>query len=104
MQWRRAQVLVLAVIGALLFASGDFSGRVQSDERGDSDRPSPVGVAPGKSALHRLLDESAAQYAVYADADAKEPSKLRCVLHWANQSRGSVDGAAHDRSCREEIG
>jgi hypothetical protein len=91
----RAQVRVLAVVCALLFTSGHFPGRVRGDDRNDKDGPSPVSVAPEKADLHRLLDESAGKYAVYPGVDAKEPLKVRCVLRWANQTRGSVDGATY---------
>ncbi len=52
-------------------------------------------VAPEKANLHRLLDEAAGQYDMYAGPDTTEPLKLRCVLRWANQTRGSVDGATY---------
>lgn len=50
---------------------------------------------PGKSQLHRLLDESADRYSLYAGDDRAEPMKLKCVLRWANLTRGSVDGATY---------
>jgi hypothetical protein len=50
---------------------------------------------PGKSQLHRLLDESAGRYDLFAGDDRGEPLKLKCVLRWANLSRGSVDGATY---------
>jgi hypothetical protein len=82
----------------VLVLIGVHDRRVQSDERTDDARKSPAdisSVAPEKTGLHRLLDESAGQYTLYADADATEVSKLRCVLRWANQTRGSVDGATY---------
>src|SRR5262245_48612661 len=95
MRWCRAQGCVLSVVGALMVASGHFPGRARSDDRSDKDRPSPVSVAPEKAGLHRLLDESAGKYAVHPDVDTKAPLTIRCVLRWANQIRGSVDGATY---------
>ncbi len=78
--------------------SSVFHCTVMSDDRNENPQPSPAdirSVAPGKSALHRTLDESAGQYAIYPDLQATDPLKLRCVLRWANQTRGSVDGATY---------
>jgi len=97
MRWRPLQVSVF-VAGAALMMSGVFLSRVMSDDRNDKSQASPAdisGVAPGKSALHRTLDESAGQYAIYPDPHATDSLKLRCVLRWANQTRGSVDGATY---------
>lgn len=52
-------------------------------------------VPDGKATLHRMLDESAAKYTLYPDADRQKPLKLRCVLRWANVTRGSADGATY---------
>jgi hypothetical protein len=50
---------------------------------------------PEKVNLHRLLDKAAEKYAIYAGPETAEPLKLHCVLRWANQTRGSVDGATY---------
>ncbi len=42
-----------------------------------------------------MLDESAGKYTLYADADRRKPLKLRCVLRWANVTRGSANGATY---------
>ncbi|HJT30455.1 MAG TPA: hypothetical protein VJ783_00205 [Pirellulales bacterium] len=52
-------------------------------------------VPEGKSTLHRMLDKSAGKYSLYAGADRQKPLKLRCVLRWANLTRGSADGATY---------
>jgi hypothetical protein len=98
MSCRRAWIPMFVAGVALMLMIGAFQSRVQSDDRNDNARPSPAdikNVAPEKSDLHRLLDASAGQYAMYADPDATKPLKLRCVLRWANQTRGSVDGATY---------
>ena len=98
MRWCRSQISVVVAGVALSLMIGALQSRVRSDDRDDPAGSPPAdikNVAPGKSDLHRLLDKSAGQYAMYADAETPEPSKLRCVLRWANQSRGSVDGATY---------
>src|SRR5579863_10287370 len=100
MRGRGVQVPAFLLVAALTFMSGAFPNRGQSDDRSDDDRndgdrPAPTGVAPEKSGLHRLLDESAGKYSVYAAADAPDPLKVRCALRWANTTRGSVDGATY---------
>ena len=97
MRWRCSWGSVFAA-GAALALIGIFHPRVHGDDRNDDSSRSSAdlkNVAPEKTDLHRTLDESAGRYAMYADAVGEEPLKLRCVLRWANQTRGSVDGATY---------
>ncbi len=94
----RMYLRVFAHVAALIMLWGAFDSRVQSDDRNDDAQPSKAdikSVAPEKSALHRTLDDSAGQYTIYAEPPATDPLKLRCVLRWANTTRGSVDGATY---------
>jgi hypothetical protein len=98
MRCRPSQIPSIVAAVVLMLLIGAPRSRVRSDDRDDPAGPPPAdvkNVAPGKSDLHRLLDESAGKYAMYADAESAQPLKLRCVLRWANQSRGSVDGATY---------
>jgi len=101
---RRHLRVVLVTAGTALAALGASRAGARSDESAEAARPAPAdigSVPPEKSDLHRTLDESAAQYTMYADADADSDSgaaerlKPRCVLRWANTTRGSVDGATY---------
>ncbi|HLJ10109.1 MAG TPA: hypothetical protein VKU82_02915 [Planctomycetaceae bacterium] len=97
MHWHRSWGPVVAA-GAALALIGTFNPRAHGDDRNDEARRSPgdIGsVAPEKTDLHQILDKSAGRYAMYADPVGNEPLKLRCVLRWANQTRGSVDGATY---------
>jgi hypothetical protein len=98
MHRHRLYLPVFAAVAALIMLCGAFHSRVRSDDRNDDAQPSKADikiVSPEKSALHRTLDESAGQYAIYAEPPTTDPLKLRCVLRWANQTRGSVDGATY---------
>jgi len=97
MRCRPSQVRFIVAGVALILLIGAPRSRVRSDDRDDVDESSPADTkaAPGKSDLHRTLDESAGQYALYFPANSEQQLKLRCVLRWANQSRGSVDGATY---------
>jgi hypothetical protein len=61
----------------------------------DTTPPDSKDVAPEKANLHHLLDEAAGKYAVFAGPESTETLKLHCILRWANQTRGSVDGATY---------
>ena len=43
--------------------------------------------------LRELIEHSATEYTVYKGADQTSPLKLRRVLRWVNNTRGSEDGA-----------
>jgi len=64
--------------------------QVELERAGAADAP-----PAGKTKLHRLLDESANGYLIYSGDARAEPLKLKCVLRWANLTRGSVDGATY---------
>jgi hypothetical protein len=102
---------LLAVAGALLFpalAFGQDNTRKNPPQRAAGqqsqeaklqeqiDNSDTVKSPPdGKTKLHRLLDESAKSYAIYAGDDHSDALELKCVLRWANVTRGSVDGATY---------
>lgn len=88
--WRpsiQAAILIVAFNGPL--SAADKVGR-SADGSAD-----PTEVPEGKASLHRMLDESAGRYMLYAGTERGESLKLRCVLRWANVTRGSVDGATY---------
>lgn len=82
----------IALLMAVVFTSG--AAAVRADQPGD-DATTNDKVPEGKTALHRMLDESAEKYKLYAGDDRQQPLKLRCVLRWANLTRGSADGATY---------
>ena len=86
---------ILVFVSCVALAVGPSVASAQSDDQNDGPQSSSKLVAPEKANLHRLLDEAAGQYSMYADVEATEPLKLQCVLRWANQIRGSVDGATY---------
>jgi hypothetical protein len=51
----------------------------------------PDAAAPDP--LRALIDESLTWYEVFPDPDAQEPAETRPVLRWANNARGSENGA-----------
>lgn len=89
---RRLAAWLTALLVGILCAARAPIGR--ADQPG-GDAASDDKVPEGKSTLHRMLDESAAKYTLYADADRQNSLKLRCVLRWANVTRGSADGATY---------
>ena len=103
-RWRplaKTAILLFAVHGPILSSLAQESGRKSRDLLVDkasrsSDGPADSTEVPeGKASLHRMLDDSASRYAIYAGKERGEPLKLRCVLRWANVTRGSVDGATY---------
>jgi hypothetical protein len=42
--------------------------------------------------LREMMDAAVNQFAVFADADAKQPAVAQVALRWANNARGSEDG------------
>ena len=107
--WQLAAMLAAAMAALAIIAGQDEPTEAragQSDARPPEKKP-PANDAPptdalptdappaGKAKLHRLLDESAGRYELYAGDDRAEPLKLKCVLRWANLTRGSVDGATY---------
>ena len=88
---RRNPLWPLVHAAVVIFAT---NGPISADDKvgGPVD---PAEVPEGKANLHRMLDESAGRYAIYAGKERGEPLKLRCVLRWANVTRGSVDGATY---------
>lgn len=91
--------LAFPVLSTGQVRSGDTPGQRSAtpspDSPKDADNVEPNRTPPGKSKLHRLLDESASRYKLYAGNENAEPLELRCVLRWANLTRGSVDGATY---------
>jgi len=98
-RWTQFFLGTLLVLGTVCQEFARPSGVcAQSQDSDDDDQPSTEvskEASPEKANLHRLLDEAAGQYSMFAGPDATEPLKLRCVLRWANQIRGSVDGATY---------
>ncbi|HWB07700.1 MAG TPA: hypothetical protein VG826_00545 [Pirellulales bacterium] len=82
-----AAIIILAFNGPMLTAGLSAQESVPAAD--------PAEVPEGKANLHRMLDESASRYALYASKERGEQLKLHCVLRWANVTRGSVDGATY---------
>lgn len=89
---RTIAAYLTSLLAAVLWAADGPICR--ADQPGD-DAATNDKVPDGKTALHRMLDESAGKYSLYAGADRQKPLKLRCVLRWANLTRGSADGATY---------
>ena len=49
-------------------------------------------TVPEPKTLREFMDSATKWYAVYPDADAKEPAQTLVALRWANNARGSEDG------------
>jgi hypothetical protein len=69
-----------------LFVCGLFSRSGWSQAGKDSESREP-------ETLRELIDQSLEWYQVYPARDAQEPCKMLIALRWANNSRGSEDGA-----------
>ena len=78
--------LLTVVAGQLVTSSPESAATIIEGEKAQSE-------SQAKTKIRKLIDRSAAAYTFFSDSDRTKPMKLRPVLRWTNNVRGSADGA-----------
>lgn len=82
----RSWLLCSLVLGSVAIAGMAVQGE-------DSTTKSAVKPASEPRTLRELIDSSTSWYEVFPNSEARDPAKPLVALRWANNARGSEDGA-----------